>query len=90
MVVDWAYEAVFSQGLSCSQMVARTGVMTKASPFICLVVDAGLSSGTSVGSVGWSLHGPSLRDLDFLKVWWTARASKHSKEGQVRAVSSCF
>lgn len=49
--------------------------MSKASPFVCLVIDAGLSSGTSVGSVGWSLPMPSLCDLDFLKAWWTLRAS---------------
>lgn len=65
----------FSGSHSYSQMVPGTAVMTKASPFVCLVIDAGLSSGTSVGSVGWSPHMPSLCDLDFLKAWWTVRAS---------------
>lgn len=49
--------------------------MTKASPFVCLVIDAGPLSGTSVGSVGWSLLMPSLCDLDLLKAWRTPRAS---------------
>lgn len=45
-------------------MVARTGVMTKASPFICLVVDAGLSSGPQLGLLAGACACP-------LSVTWT-------------------